>query len=86
MFKWLHNYWLNTTNTPSILFKYNLWLYTNSKLFTLKITNTLTYFITSVVTLKQKKIKIFHKNFNFESFYLNNIVNVLFLIVIYLCI
>lgn len=68
MFNWLHTYYFNLIDTPTNLFKLNLWAYINIRLFKTKITQILIFFITGLITLQQKKIKIWHKNFNFDSF------------------
>lgn len=86
MFNWLHHYFYNIIDTPANLFKLNLWSYINIRLFKTKITQVLVFFITGLLTLQQKKIKIWHKNFNFDSFFYFffsfNLVLVIFFIVI----
>lgn len=61
-------YFYNIIDTPTNLYKFNLWSYINIRLFKTKITQILVFFIIGLTTLQQKKIKIWHKNFNFDSF------------------
>lgn len=70
MFKWLFYYWLNPTDTPSIESKMNLWAYLNIRIFKIKVTNQIVYYILGLNNLYLKKLKIFYKNISFELFYL----------------
>lgn len=70
MFKWLFYYWLNPTDTPSIESKLNLWSYLNIRIFKIKVTNQIVYYILGLNNLYLKKLKIFYKNITFELFYL----------------
>ena len=70
MFKWLFYYWLNPTDTPSIESRLNLWSYLNIRIFKIKVTNQIVYYILGLNNLYLKKLKIFYKNITFELFYL----------------
>jgi len=76
MFKWLFYYWLNPTDTPSIESKLNLWAYVNIRIFKIKVTNQIVYYILGLNNLYLKKLKIFYKNLSFELFYVK-VLNVL---------
>ena len=83
MFKWVFSYYTNNNDTPSVIFKINLWSYINVRLFKLKYSQTLNYFIFLLENLQQKIIKIFHKSFYFENFFYNYVVyNIFFLILL----
>ena len=73
MFKWLFYYWLNPTDTPYIESKLNLWSYINIRIFKIKITNQLMYYILSLNNLYIKQLKIFYKNLPFSLFYVKAI-------------
>jgi hypothetical protein len=81
VFKWIYLYWTNPTDTPFILSKLNLWTYINIKLFKIKTSQVISFFITNALALKQKYIKIFHKNFIFENFYKNSLIYNIFIII-----
>ena len=70
MFKWLFYYWLNPTDTPSIESKLNLWSYINIRIFKIKVTSQIVYYILGLNNLYMKKLKIFYKNLSFELFYI----------------
>lgn len=70
MFKWLFYYWLNPTDTPSIESKLNLWAYINIRIFKIKVTSQIVYYILGLNNLYMKKLKIFYKNISFEFFYI----------------
>lgn len=69
MFKWLFYYWLNPTDTPSIESRLNLWAYINIRIFKIKVTNQIVYYILGLNNLYLKQLKIFYKNISFEFFY-----------------
>jgi len=69
MFKWLFYYWLNPTDTPSIESRLNLWAYVNLRIFKIKVTSQIVYYILSLNNLYLKQLKIFYKNISFELFY-----------------
>lgn len=71
MFNNLYKYWYNLTDTPSILFKINIWTYINIRYFKFKFTRVLTYFTLGLKSLKVNEIKILHKDWIFENFYGN---------------
>lgn len=73
MFNNLYKYWFNVTDTPSILFKINIWTYVNIRYFKFKFTRILTYFTLGLKSLKVNEIKILHKDWIFENFYGNYI-------------
>lgn len=81
MFKWLFYYWLNPTDTPAIESKLNLWAYINIRIFKIKVTSQIVYYILGLNNLYMKKLKIFYKNLSFELFYLK-LLNYLVLLVI----
>ena len=70
MFKWLFYYWLNPTDTPTIESKLNLWAYINIRIFKIKVTNQIVYYILGLNNLYLKQLKIFYKNLSFEFFYI----------------
>lgn len=70
MFKWLFYYWLNPTDTPSIESKLNLWAYINIRIFKIKVTSQIVYYILGLNNLYLKELKIFYKNISFELFYI----------------
>lgn len=71
MFNNLYKYWYNLTDTPSVLFKINIWTYINIRYFKFKFTRVLTYFTLGLKSLKVNEIKILHKDWIFENFYGN---------------
>ncbi len=81
MFKWLFYYWLNPTDTPTIESKLNLWAYINIRIFKIKVSNQIVYYILGLNNLYLKKLKIFYKNVSFELFY-TKLLNYLVLLVI----
>ena len=81
MFNNLYKYWYNLTDTPSILFKLNIWTYINIRYFKFKFTRILTYFTLGLKSLKVNEIKIIHKDWIFENFYGNYIKYFVFIIV-----
>jgi hypothetical protein len=81
MFKWLFYYWLNPTDTPSIESKLNLWAYINIRIFKIKVTSQIVYYILGLNNLYLKQLKIFYKNISFELFYIK-LLNYLVLLVI----
>lgn len=83
MFKWLFYYWLNPTDTPSIESRLNLWAYINLRIFKIKVTSQIVYYILGLNNLYLKQLKIFYKNISFELFYLK-LLNYLVLFVILL--
>lgn len=82
MFKWLFYYWFNPTDTPSIISKINLWSYVNIRIFKIKATNTMVYYILGLNNLYLKKLKIFYKNLSFDLLYLKLIYVILYLILV----
>jgi len=70
MFKWLFYYWFNPTDTPAILSRINLWAYINIRIFKMKATNIMVYYILGLNNLYMKKLKIFYKNISFELLYI----------------
>jgi hypothetical protein len=70
MFKWLFYYWLNPTDTPSIESRMNLWAYINIRIFKIKVTSQIVYYILGLNNLYMKQLKIFYKNLSFELFYI----------------
>lgn len=81
MFKWLFYYWLNPTDTPAIESKLNLWAYINIRIFKIKVSSQIVYYILGLNNLYMKKLKIFYKNLSFELFYLK-LLNYLVLLII----
>jgi hypothetical protein len=78
----LYKYWYNLTDTPSILFKLNIWTYINIRYFKFKFTRVLTYFTLGLKSLKVNEIKILHKDWIFENFYGNFIKYFVFISII----
>jgi hypothetical protein len=81
MFKHLFHYWFNPTDTPNILSKLNIWFYINIRLFKLKISSVLYYFILNLNKLNLKNIKVMYKNLKYEYIYLYNMY-ILFIILV----
>ena len=71
MFSNLYKYWYNVTDTPSVLFKINIWTYVNIRYFKLKFSRTLIYFTVGLKSLKLNEIKLFYKDWIFENFFEN---------------
>lgn len=82
MFKWLFYYWLNPTDTPSIESKLNLWAYINIRIFKIKVTSQIVYYILGLNNLYMKKLKIFYKNISFEFFYIKLLNYIVILIIL----
>lgn len=82
MFKWLFYYWFNPTDTPAIISRLNLWAYINIRIFKMKATSTVVYYILGLNNLYLKKLKIFYKNISFELFYLKLMYYFVFLLVV----
>lgn len=83
MFKWLFYYWLNPTDTPSIESKLNLWAYINIRIFKIKVTSQIVYYILGLNNLYMKKLKIFYKNLSFELFYIKLLNYIIILIILF---
>lgn len=81
MFKWLFYYWFNPTDTPSIISKINLWAYVNIRIFKIKATNTMVYYILGLNNLYLKKLKIFYKNLSFDLLYLKIMYFIVYIII-----
>jgi hypothetical protein len=84
MFKWLFFYWLNPTDTPSIESKLNLWAYINIRIFKIKVTNQIVYYILGLNNLYLKQLKIFYKNLSFELFYIKFLNYIVFFIIVFI--
>jgi len=82
LFNSIYKFWYNLTDTPSILFKLNIWTYVNIRYFKFKYTRVLTYFTLGLKSLKVNEIKIIHKDWIFENFYGNYIKYFVFIIVL----
>lgn len=63
-------YWKNNIDSVATDFKINVWAYTNAKMFKIKISAYITYFILSLNNLAVRSLKIFYKNSSFELIYL----------------
>nr|YP_010632193.1 ymf70 [Cryptocaryon irritans]WBP62309.1 ymf70 [Cryptocaryon irritans] len=83
MFKWVFYYWYNNIDTPYINYKFNLWFYVNIRQFKFKISNYLTFFISSLNNLTFKTLKIFYKDIDFIFFYIK-ITQISFLLIIFI--
>ena len=79
MFKSLFLYWNNTTDTPAIQAKLNMFFYVNIRVFKIKLNNYINLAITSLSSLKYKQIKIYYNLFNFEYLYFKFITFSIFL-------
>lgn len=53
-------------DSPSILAKLNFWLYINIRIFKVKLSNYITYMISSLNNMKFKDIKIYYNIYDFE--------------------
>ncbi len=82
MFKWLFYYWFNPTDTPAIISKLNLWSYVNIRIFKIKATSTMVYYILGLNNLYLKELKIFYKNVSFELLYLKLMYFIVYAIII----
>ncbi len=69
IFRSIFSYWNNTTDTPAIQSRLNIFFYINIRIFKIKLNNYISYAINSLSTLKYKQIKIFYNIFNFEFLY-----------------
>jgi hypothetical protein len=83
MFKQLYLYYKINLDTPSILFKLNLWAFVNIRFFKLKVSRSLIYMISIFDSLKSKKINIIYKDWTFEYIYFRNFY-ILFYILLFL--
>lgn len=86
MFKWLFLYYSTNITTSSIDFKVNIWLYINAKIFKIKVSNYLIFFILTLNNLYLKTLKIFYKNLTFELLYIKNIYILIFFVFLFSCI
>lgn len=77
----MYKYWFNVTDTPSIIYKINIWTYINIRYFKFKFTRILTYFTLGLKSLKINEIKILHKDWIFENFYGNTIKYFVFIMI-----
>ncbi len=68
MFKHLFQYWYNPTDLPNTESKINIWLFLNIRIFKLKLSKYIYYFILSIKNLKIKKLKINEYNIKFLSY------------------
>jgi hypothetical protein len=82
MFKHLFKYWYNPTDTPNIESKLNVWFFLNIRVFKLKLSKYIYYFILNLKNLKIKKIKI--NQINSKVFNLNYIIVFIFFILNFL--
>jgi hypothetical protein len=82
MFKWLFYYWFNPTDSPSIISKLNLWTYINIRIFKMKASSAVIYYILGLNNLYLKKLKIFYKNITFEFFYLKLLSYIIIIIIL----
>lgn len=86
MFRWLHKYYVNMVDKPSILFKLNIWTNVNIRYFKFKFLKTLFLFISNFDFFSIKFIKVLYKDWIFENFlfkvfgYLSLIIVILYLI------
>lgn len=69
MFNVIFKYWTNLNDTPSILFKLNLWTFVNIRFFKLKYSRNILYFIQTLNGFKMNNIIYFYKDWIFEDFY-----------------
>ena len=82
MFKNLFVYWTTSIDTPSILFKINIWSFVNLRLFKFKISYILNYFILGLSNLEIRTLRFFYKDFNFD-FILSYLIYLIFSIIIF---
>ena len=64
MFRELYHYYSNNTDTPSLVSKVNIWVFTNIRIFKLRSSAVISYLILGLDNLKVKRIKIYYKNSN----------------------
>lgn len=69
MFGIIYKYWTNLNDTPSILFKLNIWTYVNIRFFKFKFSRNVLYFIQGLNGLKLNNIMYIYKDWIFEDFY-----------------
>ena len=79
VFRSIFTYWNNTTDTPSIQAKLNIFFYVNIRIFKIKLNNYINLAITSLNSLKYKQLKIYYNFFNFEFFLLKYMLSLLFI-------
>jgi hypothetical protein len=70
MFRLLYYYWNNTTDTPYIQSKLNMFFYINVRIFKIKLNSYISLAITSLNSLKYKQLKVYYNILNFEYFYI----------------
>lgn len=69
MFNTLYRYWSNVNDSPSILFKLNLWTYVNIRFFKFRFSRNILYFIQGLNGMRLNSITYFYKDWIFEDFY-----------------
>jgi hypothetical protein len=69
VFRSIFSYWSNTTDTPYIQSKLNMFFYINIRIFKIKLNNYISFAITSLNSLKYKQIKIYYNILSFEFLY-----------------
>jgi hypothetical protein len=86
MFGVLYKYWYNVSDSPSNIFKINVWSYINIRFFKMKFSRNLVYFILSLKSFKINQIKVFYKDWIFEDFfyYLIKFISLLILFILFI--
>ena len=69
LFNVIYKYWNNINDTPSILFKLNIWTYVNIRYFKFKYSRNVLYFIQGLNGIKLNNIMYIYKDWIFEDFY-----------------
>lgn len=69
MFNVLYKYFTNCTDTPSVLFKLNIWSFINIRFFKFKFTRNILYFIQNLNGLRLNSILYFYKDWVFEDLF-----------------
>jgi hypothetical protein len=83
VFRSIFSYWSNTTDTPYIQSKLNMFFYINIRIFKIKLNNYISFAITSLNSLKYKQIKIYYNILSFEFLYFKFLMfSVLFYIIL----
>lgn len=84
LFNVIYKYWNNINDTPSILFKLNMWTYVNIRFFKFKFSRNVLYFIQGLNGMKLNNIMYIYKDWIFEDFYFRLFKYFLILIVLFL--
>jgi len=86
MFKSLFAFWNNTTDTPYVQSKLNMFFFINIRIFKIKLNNYISFAITSLTSIRYKQIKIYYNLLSFEYLYIRFLTLSIFLFLLLLLI